>query len=352
MGLFGGLSLLRHEGGSSPEGSRPALLEPSAHEGATSLAFRSETELLSVDPGGTLKHWDLASRKTHATSLVGRGFYRRDTFRVLLDPTGSVCVSLLGGRETCYALDLSSSRSAVRLGSSSWAKPAAGGRYLYGAEEVGRRLFLFRRGAAQPERTFLAAHGWTFSEHTALSPDGRYAAALVGPPDRCEVVVGDSHDGGWCGVGPASGPAGLQFSPDGGSLGWMEGAGEGRKLHLRRVGTWRVEPPVTLPGGPALFRFSPDGRRVALLSEAEREYLLFVPLPEHRRERVFVLRVVSLGSRAIGAAAGPVRGHAAQITDCAWSPRGRTVATLDEDGRIALWNARSGRLERFLDPHG
>jgi WD40 repeat protein len=43
-----------------------------------------------------------------------------------------------------------------------------------------------------------------------------------------------------------------------------------------------------------------------------------------------------------------VRGHRSPAVDCAWSPDNELVATLDEDGRIALWDVPQRRFMKFL----
>lgn len=351
--FFGALILLRNEGGSSPDGFRPALLEPSAHEGATTLAFPTETELLSAGPGGSLKRWDLVSGRARSQSLLARGFYRRDTVRLLLDPTGGVCVSTTGSGDTCYGLDLAGRGSAFRLGRVTWAKPASGGRCIYGAEENGACLYAFRPGGPGPYRKIPAGPGWRWTPHAALSPDAQSAVALRKGPAGWELQGTGGAPGRWQQVAALSAPTELQFSVDGKLLGWLESAGGGRTLQVYRAGTWVRERSQDVPGSASsLFRFSPDGRQAAMLEEVGREYRMMAPWPERRRERVWVLRVLSDQGRLAPVETGPIRGHAAQVTDCVWSPRGRRIATLDEDGRIALWNARSGRLERFLEPRG
>ena len=75
--------------------------------------------------------------------------------------------------------------------------------------------------------------------------------------------------------------------------------------------------------------FSPDGRTVASADDAKPGTILVRSVPD-------------------GAIVHRLEGHARTIPDLAWSPDGRRLFSVGFDGRLCLWDAGTGALERRI----
>lgn len=170
----------------------------------------------------------------------------------------------------------------------------------------------------------------------------------------------------------------VAFSPRGDLL----AAGVGNQIRLWRTGTWNPIGQLALPGGVNVFKFSPDGSRLASLSEPnditvwdvdQQKPLLTVDGPTcysvdgdaHHGALDFApdgkalvvggsndrLQVVDLASgKMIFEIAGE---HGEAVLSVAWSPDGSVIASGSgyNGGPIRLWEAASGKPAGMLEGH-
>jgi WD40 repeat protein len=168
-------------------------------------------------------------------------------------------------------------------------------------------------------------------QNDAVSPDGRL---FVTVGDDAKVIVWDTHTYAPLEIltGHGGRITGLAFSADsktlytcsldGSILEWDLGNARrfGRPFSFRD-GELGSDPGA--PSTPALA-VAPDASRLALLAAGRKVDV--VRLSDLRTERTF-------GSH---------------VTALAWSPDGSLVAAGGDDGRLQLWNVRTGRLVRSL----
>jgi WD40 domain-containing protein len=339
---------------------RPAALEPVAHEGALAVAFTADGRtLVSVDAGGRLKRWNLATGKHEAQSLAGRSFYRGDARELFLDQPARLCV--VTGSDAVYALPLKGEAGeAPGGGLAAWrvpglvhGRPSDRGRYLFGPAFGETSVLVYDAASLSLVARSPASAG--LLRAVDLSQDGRWLAAFSTRHDlgfeTLEAV--DLRDGtGWRTLdGQWRGSPHLTFSPDSRYLGLLAGQ-ETQEFQLREAGTWQVLSRFrTEASKMPLFRFSPDGRLIARPVRKRREYVVSTVGIERRREWVETVQIFEVSTgRARFSWQNPadVRGHSGFIRTCAWSPDGARLATLGEDSRIALWDAKNARFLRFL----
>jgi WD40 repeat protein len=328
----------------------PAALEPVAHEGATTLAFSEDGGcLLSLDPAGRLRRWSLRTGTHEEESLRGRGIYEGRS--LFADPGGRLCVANAAG--AAYALLLRPGWGAWRVPGLVWGAPSCNGRFVFGGERGGRVLSLYDARSRKFLDSRLVPDRKRLSLSVDLSPDGRWLAGFLGgrqsgvpcvlPVARPETRVLDSA--AW------TGQPWLEFSPDGRYLGLLRDD-HARTFRLLSVSDWKRAAEFPLHGGrKPLFRFSNDSRFIAAPVAHRRSYLIGSLWLEQRREDVQALQVFEAATgRPLLEWGDPaaVRGHRSPVVDCAWSPENEVVATLDQDGRIALWDVPRRRFVTFL----
>jgi serine/threonine protein kinase/WD40 repeat protein len=163
------------------------------------------------------------------------------------------------------------------------------------------------------------------------------------------------------------------FSPDGRFL--LAQVGNTRLHEIWEIETQRkimqVELPEAIRAIPECWAFRPDGRQLAvstdrgvirlydLSSQAVRELVLgsgklgviYDPegqrLAVHNWDKDQTLRVVEINTgRVVQRLA-----HPSDIFRAAWSPDGTMLAVPCEDGRIYLWDARTGKRRALLEKH-
>src|SRR5262249_13857539 len=124
----------------------------------------------------------------------------------------------------------------------------------------------------------------------------------------------------------------LAFSPDGKLL---AAATLGGTAYVWNVTNNDVVASLTLPGSVADFavRFSTDNRLVALVESSGR-VVLWKPDPTHRFEGVW-------SARRVGQ---PLTGHNGGVGSLAFGPRGRTLVTVSDDGKLRLWDVATRKL--------
>lgn len=127
----------------------------------------------------------------------------------------------------------------------------------------------------------------------------------------------------------------MTFSPNGGTLAIGNYQGSQSKLFLIDVAARRLKSTIVL-GKKGFVRkpaFSPDGRRIAVISQ---EMTVLVPFPEPRAEESAQARV-----HLIDAATGEVRETLVLPqgfpTSACFSPDGKTLATTGQ-GEVLLWD--------------
>jgi WD40 repeat protein len=157
--------------------------------------------------------------------------------------------------------------------------------------------------------TMLATTGDDSAARVWDPETGEELRSLEGPPDN---AVG----------GPSFSRVGSLFA-----AAWpLEGM-----TRVMDLTTGRTVREITAVAGPGRTSFSPDGQRIVIGS-------FYQP----------VAVVVDVSS---GAEVFTLSGHKAPISDVAWSPDGRWIATASADGSTRIWEAETGRPRFRLSGH-
>ena len=114
---------------------------------------------------------------------------------------------------------------------------------------------------------------------------------------------------------------GLSFSPDGQTLATAS-AGTAQLWNVQ-TGIEQLDP-LFHKGGVTNVSFSPDGSMLATASGIERDHAIQLRYADSGLERCAPLK------------------HIAAITAVSFSPDGLTLATANEDGKVQLWDVRTG----------
>jgi WD40 repeat protein len=180
----------------------------------------------------------------------------------------------------------------------------------------GKRLFL--QGA------FFATAPGPIAQVT-LSPDGAYLAARL---QAGGTLVYQTHDrgllitlesqGDWLGFDPA----GQVLATD--------------NPRLNQILLWLTNNvQVALPGQAPIV-FSPDGSMVALVNDGT---------------SISLRRMEAILAREEEVVAATLVGHFAPITDLAFSPDSRVLASASQDGSLTLWDVSAGQALYVLNGH-
>jgi WD40 repeat protein len=169
----------------------------------------------------------------------------------------------------------------------------------------------------------LPAMSGSSTDGLAFSPDGSTLAAggangkiiLWNVPKRSVARVMHSRDHVWW----------IAFSPDGKLLAVQTNSGTNSesRVEVRDLGSGAVLYRRTIPDGTGGVAFSPDGRQLAALGCCDPNSTVKVWAADSG-EDLYAPRV---------------DGHASSI---AYSPDGRWLAAGTEDGKVVLWESRTG----------
>ena len=173
------------------------------------------------------------------------------------------------------------------------------------------------------QRRIASLEKHTVVERVAFSPDNRWIAAGLGPYYPALRVWPVSGSGRAVTLDASDTPFGEQppaFSSD---SQWLASFTKGTSLTIWSTASWTVARTWTLPGSGQALAFAPEGSRLA---------------------------VASIGEAAIWDAGSgrklttfPTPGST-EMAAIAWSPNGRRVAALADDGVLRVWNAADGSL--------
>jgi WD40 repeat protein len=320
----------------------PASREPVAHAQAEALAITADgRELLSADSQGRIQHWDLATGARRAETQSGAVF---PVFQVFLDPRGH-WGAFIGpsGVSLCRAEDGSATWKPPGV---SWGGPSTNARFIFGFQ--GQSFVVLeaatRRVLRRIRRPGAVGGGcWDIDAEAKwlawADPAGAHIISLTG---------GGRHQllrGRWAGV------PWIEFSPDGRWVGLQYRVGANRAFRSWSVGDWAQQSAFPTGRGEPLFHIDPSGQRVAMGAGAFRDFLGTGLGVRRQREQVSVPQVFDLKSGAAlldFSRPERVRGHADPIHDLVWSPNARVLASIDQSGRIGIWDLPTSSLRRFL----
>jgi WD40 repeat protein len=313
----------------------PAALEPIAHPHALAIAFSADgKQLVSID-GPTLQRWDLATGAATELSLVGRGLYRNDYRSIALDDRAELCVA--NAPDAAYALFLPSTQPAWVVQNCWTAAPSRDGRSIAGMSSP--LVFIYDARTHALRRQLRLRQNWD---------------ELPGWPavDLAQLITVCGRD---C---PSEGDTTSDCY-------WAREWGTSELVGSSKAKLWRGNPRhLTLSSrfdGHRIWDQYLDSKDPVMRSNRSKKYIAVSvstlrsyragPLGiEGRRERVEVVQVYDArdGSTLLRQNEPATHGHAREIIDLAWAPDDALVASLDTDGRIALWDVKHGRFDRFL----
>jgi WD40 repeat protein len=304
----------------------------------------ARAELAAGDPAGAgrvldqtefaLRGWEYTHlrRRAEGTPLILRG--ESGVLSVAFSPDGARLVTARENGEV-RVTDTRTGRELISLlvpgGLTSVALSPDGSRLLIGSRTQSARVWDFRTATE-----ILALRGYAEEIlSVAYSPDGSRFA--TGSKDKT-ARIWDAHTGAEL-LTLRGGPStqrgdvavlSVAFSPDGRRL---AAALDGETVRVWDARTGReLLAPVNRDAVATALAFSPDGTRLALLSAADDLIRVRDSTAPTGEEVVF-------------------GGHGEPVVAAAFGPDGTRLATGDEDGKVRLWDPRSGAELFTLSVH-
>jgi WD40 repeat protein len=325
----------------------------------TSLAFTPDDKvLITASLDESVRLWDVASGKERRRLDVAAGINHAQAFAI--SPDGKL-LAASGFRGAIRLIDLATGREV-----SPWAAHQAAvqsvafspdGRLLATAGDD-HDVRLWDAATGRPQRQLRGHRSPVLA--VAFAPDGTLASAedgCRGPDDYrpCEIRLWNPSSGqllhswqGWQGP-PSLRSLALAFSPDGRRL---ADGGSGRYHRNRWFGEVALYDPATgrkermlKPGDGQVIAhalavaFSPDGKLLASGGENLKVLLWNLDTGEKRR----TLELPPQKKAPAGDEKFPPPGRA---TTLAFTPDGRTLAGMEEDRSLYLWEVATGKIRR------
>ena len=209
---------------------------------------------------------------------------------------------------------------------------------------------------------------WTYGGHAVFSPDGRFVASARSSKG---IQIRNAETGEITAELEEYSPSSLAFSPDGGSLAFVDYNFRGKDVHVWRIDSGEVF--ADLKGdqwGASLLAYSPDGSMLAVggydgafLWDSESGDLIRTFADGERVETLAFSpdgrtlltggedSVARLWNVPGGALRAKLKGHEGAVVSAAYSSDGGRVAVADEEGTIRIWSAETFQLKRTLRGH-
>jgi WD40 repeat protein len=193
-----------------------------------------------------------------------------------------------------------------------------------------------------------------FVSSIAFSPDGLKLASGCGFRDEGQVMLADLRTGDQFHLTDGySATFTVAFSPNGKTL---ASAGFGTEIQLWDMATRKLKKTLTIPSEPTadgkvwtyVYRvaYSIDGKTLAIAADIHEQ--VRAPSGKERWLKTSEVRLLNLRSGRVQAT---LPGHETSVSDVAFSPNGKLLASGGKDAKIKIWDGTTWEEAGTLTGH-